>query len=63
MCFKKRNNNKPVRLQKQQPSIYDELKVLLSTPEVLIIIGVMILLIISIFLAMGETSWYYTTKV
>ena len=62
MCFKKKS--KPVRLEKQQESLkINDLTELLTKYEIWLIIAFIVIFILIVFLAMGETSWYYTTKV
>ena len=62
MCFKKKS--KPVRLEKQQESLkINDLTEILTKYEFWLIIAFIVIFILIVFLAIGETSWYYTTKI
>ena len=58
MCFKK--NNKPVRLEKKSSSNLDDLRLVLTIPEIWVIVGFVVIFILVILLAfLNRNSFWY----
>ena len=57
MCFRK--NNKPARLEKREPTWFDDLKIIMKQPEFWLYLAFMVIFILLIIFAMNEARMYF----
>lgn len=56
MCFRK---NKPARLEKKEPTWFDELKNIMRQPEFWVYLAFIVIFILLIIFAMNEARMYF----